>query len=252
MKEKSCVLVEFTGKVSETGKIFDTTDEKTAKENDLFRENAIFKAVPVIIGNGDVLKGLDEALLEMNEGESRNVKLSPEKAFGSRKKELIVVIPVKQFTDRKIQPFPGLVVDLNGQYGRVQTVSGGRVRVDLNNDLAGKEVEYNIKIIKEIKETKEKAELLTEKYFPLKDKKAETRLEKDILKVKFPKELASQVGQLLVPFTKTIKEAIPDIKSIEFVESFDSKPKKVLPKADAKPPIATIGSPKGTSGEEKK
>tara|TARA_Y100000310_G_scaffold193496_1_gene193439 strand:+ start:804 stop:1514 length:711 start_codon:yes stop_codon:yes gene_type:complete len=225
MKEKSCVLVEFTGKVSETGKIFDTTDEKTAKENGLYKENAVFKPVPVVIGNEDVLKGLDAALKEMKEGESKNVELTPEKAFGLRKKELVVVIPTKQFTERKIQPFPGLVVDLNGQYGRIQTVSGGRVRVDLNNDLAGKDVEYSVKIVKEIKTAKEKAEVLTEKYFPMKDKKAETKFEKDILKVKFPKELASQVGQLLVPFTKTIKEAIPEIKSVEFVESFDEKSK---------------------------
>ncbi|MCR4335335.1 MAG: FKBP-type peptidyl-prolyl cis-trans isomerase [archaeon] len=223
MKEKSCILIEFTGKVSESGKIFDTTDEKTAKEAGLYKEQAVFKPVPVIIGNGDVLKGLDIALREMSEGESKNIKLSPEKAFGQRQKELIVVIPVKQFTERKIKPFPGLIVDLNGQYGRVQTVSGGRVRVDLNNDLAGKDVEYSVKIIKEIKTTKEKAEVLTEKYFPMKDKKVETKLEENILKVKFPKELASQIGALLVPFTKTIKEAIPEIKSVEFVESFEGK-----------------------------
>ncbi|MFH1390841.1 MAG: peptidylprolyl isomerase [Candidatus Diapherotrites archaeon] len=226
MKEKSCVLIEFTGKISETGKIFDTTDEKTAKEHGLYKEHAVFKPIPVVIGNGDVLKGLDAALKEMKEGETKNVELSPEKAFGQRKKELVVVIPVKQFTERKIKPFPGLIVDLNGNYGRVQTVSGGRVRVDLNNDLAGKDVEYSVKIIKEIKTPKEKAEVLTKKYFPMKDKKAETKLEKDILKVKFPKELAPQVGQLLVPFTKTIKEAIPEIKSVEFVESFEEKAKK--------------------------
>ncbi len=229
MKQKTMVLVEFTGREEETGKVFDTTDENAARQNGIYRENAVFGPIPVIVGNGDLLKGLDDAILEMNEGEKRTIALEPEKAFGERKKELVVVIPLHEFARRKLRPFPGLIVDLNGAYGRVQTVSGGRVRVDMNNDLAGKTVVYEIRVLREVKEAKEKAELLTEKFFPLKEK-AEVRLEKDVLKVRFPKEIAKQLGQLLVPFTKTMKEAIPEIKSVEILDSFE---KGAAKKADS-------------------
>ncbi|HIH09172.1 MAG TPA: peptidylprolyl isomerase [Candidatus Diapherotrites archaeon] len=235
MKERSVVLVEFTGKELSSGKVFDTTSEKTAKESGLYRENAVFGPIPVVVGKGDVLPGLDEALKDMKEGEKRTVKLLPSKAFGERNRELVVIVPLQQFRKRQINPVPGLVVDLNGQYGRVQTVSGGRVRVDLNNDLAGKDVEYEIRIVREIKDAKEKAQLLTEKFFPLRQK-AESRIEGDILKVKLPKEISQKLAPLVVPFTTTVKEVMPQIRGVELVDSFEAaaKPKGEAAKQEPK------------------
>ncbi len=233
MKGNRIVTIEFTGKELESGIIFDTTSEKIAKENKLYKENSIFRPIPVVVGKGDVLKGIDDCLLEMKEGDSKTIQLTSEKAFGARKKELIVVVPIKEFISRKIQPFPGLIVDMNGQYGKVQTVSGGRVRVDMNNELAGKNVEYEIKIVKEYTSPAEKAQIMSEKFFPLKEIKVETKLEKDNLKVKLPKEIAKQIGPLIAPFTQTMKEVIPEIKKVEIVESID-KSKKEEKKAEKK------------------
>ncbi|HLC92792.1 MAG TPA: FKBP-type peptidyl-prolyl cis-trans isomerase [archaeon] len=225
MKQNSIVLLEFTGRELESGRIFDSTSEQVAKDNGFWRENAVFGPVPTIVGRGDILAGLEDAVREMKEGESRTVKLAAAKAFGERRKELVVIVPLQQFRKRNIQPLPGLVVDLNGSYGKVQTVSGGRVRVDLNSDLAGKEVEYELKIVREVKDSKEKAQLLTEKFFPLKEK-AQTMLDGDALKVKLPKELAKNIAPFVGPFSKTIKDVIPEIKKVEIVESFEVKPVK--------------------------
>ena len=231
MKRNSIVLVEFTGREAETGRVFDTTSEATAKEAGVYRENAVFAPVPTIVGKGDLLPGLEDAVLEMNEGEERKLALGPAKAFGERKKELVVIVPLQEFRKRGIQPLPGLVVDLNGTYGRVQTVSGGRVRVDMNNDLAGKEVEYDLKVVREVRDSKEKAQLLTEKFFPLKEK-AETRLEGEVLAVKLPKELAKEIAPFMEPFTKMIKDVLPEVKKVEIVDSFAEKNAK--PVASAK------------------
>ena len=228
MKKKSVILVEFTGKELSSGKMFDTTNEKIAKENNLYKENALFQPVPVIVGNKDVLQGMDEALLEMEAGEEKTITLKPEKAFGERKKELIVVIPLKEFTKRKINPFPGLIVDLNNTYGKVQTISSGRVRVDMNPELAGKEVEYTLKIIKEITSPEEKAQVLTNKFFPLKDLKTKVKLTKDTLKVEFPKEIAKQIKPMIAPYAKVITEVIPEIKKVEVAEPKKEKTEKKL------------------------
>jgi len=229
MKEKSVILVEFTGKEKTSGKIFDTTNEKIAKENGLYRENALFQPVPVIVGNREVLQGMDEALLEMKVDEEKIITLQPEKAFGERKKELIEVIPVKEFTKRKINPFPGLIVDLNNHYGKVQTVSSGRVRVDMNPELAGKEVEYTLKITQEITNPEEKAQFLTNKFFPLKNLKTKVKLTKDTLTVEFPKEVAKHIRPMIAPYAKVITEVIPEIKKVEVAEPKEEKeptPKK--------------------------
>ncbi|MBI4210779.1 MAG: peptidylprolyl isomerase [Candidatus Diapherotrites archaeon] len=235
MKEKSVVLVEFTGRELTTGKVFDTTSEKAAKEAGIHRENMAFRPMPVIVGNGDVLPALDEALRGMNEGESKNIRLAPEKAFGERRKDLIVVVPIREFTERKIRPLPGLIVDVNGQYGRVQTVSGGRVRIDLNSDLAGKEVEYELKIVKELKGTQEICQELAEKFFPLKSSKAEVRAGKDGIKLKLPKELVQQLTPITVEYTKTLRSVLPDMSEVTVVESFEEKKagtKALLPQAE--------------------
>ncbi|MCR4368687.1 MAG: FKBP-type peptidyl-prolyl cis-trans isomerase [archaeon] len=229
MKEKSLVLIEFTGKELESGRIFDTTNVDAAKKAGLFRENAIFGQVPVVVGNADVLKGMDDALRELKEGEMRKIILEPEKAFGNRRKELVVVIPIAEFKKRKISPVPGLIVDLNGGYGRVQTVSGGRVRVDMNSDLAGKTIEFELKIVREVKEPKEKAQVLTQKYFPLKNQKVETELVKDTLKVKIPKEIAAAVSQFVPQYIKLIKELIPEIKKVEVEDSHASAKGQKIP-----------------------
>ncbi len=217
---KRMVLLEFSGRELTNNRVFDTTSEQEARQAGLYNEGAKFRPVPVVVGHGDVLPALDVALAEMKEGESSTLKLPPEKAFGERRKELVVVAPLQAFLSRKINPVPGLIVDLNGAPGRVQTVSGGRVRVDLNSDLAGKEVEYTLKVAKEIVGAVEKAQALAEKFFPLRGGKAETRLESGVLKVRLPKELAQQAAHIIVAFTKTAKEVVPEINAVEVVESF--------------------------------
>src|SRR3989344_470773 len=173
MKEKSVVLVEFTGTVAESGRVFDTTSREAAKAAGFYREDGVYGPMPVIVGHSDLLPGLEAALKLMSEGESKKLRLTAKEAFGERRKELAFIVPLQEFRKRGIAPVPGLVVDLNGGYGKVQTVSGGRVRVDMNSDLAGKEVDYEFRVVREVTDAKEKAQLLAEKFFPLKQK-AET------------------------------------------------------------------------------
>jgi FKBP-type peptidyl-prolyl cis-trans isomerase SlyD len=62
---------------------------------------------------------------------------------------------------------PGLVVVLeNNLPGRIQSVSGGRVRIDFNHELAGKTLEYELKIEEKIADEKDKIKALFEMVFP--------------------------------------------------------------------------------------
>ncbi|AJF60432.1 MAG: FKBP-type peptidyl-prolyl cis-trans isomerase [Candidatus Diapherotrites archaeon] len=236
MDKGGIAVVSFTGRETESGRVFDTTDEKTARESGIYRENAIFRPVPIILGKGELIKGLEEELEKMREGEHKTVKLQAEKAFGPRRKELVVVVPLQEFKNRNVQPFPGLVVELNDRYGRVQSVSGGRVRVDLNSDLAGKEVEYDIKVEKELKTGKEQVQALTEKFFPLKDKKIDARIEGKELEVKLPNGLPKEISIIKDAYARTITENIKGIEKVRFVEEFEKlKEGKTEKKAEEAP-----------------
>ena len=77
MKEGSIVAVNYTGKVVATGDVFESTVERKAVEAGIFNEKQAYEPMVAVVGQGDVLKGLDTALLEMKVGEQRGVKVSP-------------------------------------------------------------------------------------------------------------------------------------------------------------------------------
>jgi len=68
LKKGDFVLIEYVGKVKETGEVFDTTIEEVAKKERLYKEGEIYEPKLVVIGEGWVLKALDESLTTMEIG----------------------------------------------------------------------------------------------------------------------------------------------------------------------------------------
>jgi len=180
------------------------------------------------------VKGLEETLREMNVGEKRHVRLAPEKAFGQRRRELVAVVPLQEFRQRKIMPVSGLVIEIDGRYGKVQTVSGGRVRVDFNSDLAGKEVEYDVKVEKELKTAEEQVQALAEKYFAYAPSvKAKVAGKKATITIGAPKsgaekpsEKPKEFDMLVKLFEKVVKDNVEKVLEVEVREEGAAEIKK--------------------------
>jgi len=221
----SIVIISYTGKDLAADKIFDTTKEEEAKKEGIFQEEGYYKPFPVIIGKGEIIKGLEEAVEQMKEGEERIVKIPPEKAFGERKAEFVKLMPMQEFKSRNINPRPGLMIELNELRGRVQSVSGGRVRVDFNHEMAGREIEYKVKVEKILKEPKEKIQALFEKYFPfIKEPKLEIK-EKTIEAI-IPSKEALKAAPMKEIFVRIIGENLEGIEKVRFVEEFATQEEK--------------------------
>lgn len=225
MKKGDVLLVSFTGKELTNNTIFETTDEKVAKENGLYKEGSVFRPVPVVLGTQELFPLMENELEKMNEGEERTVVLESKDAFGERRKDLVAVMPLQEFKKRNINPFAGLIVDLDGRYGKVQSVSGGRVRVDMNSDLAGKKVEYRIKIEKHLKDPKEAADALAQKFFGFGGKKVNASLGGQELEVSLPPGMPQQAQALKEAFVKLVTENVKEITKVRFVEEFEGKAK---------------------------
>lgn len=71
------VLVQYVGKL-EDGRIFDTTLNQDPFE--------------FTIGKGEVIKGFEESVIDMREGEKRVVVIEPEQAFGPKREDYIVKV----------------------------------------------------------------------------------------------------------------------------------------------------------------
>lgn len=163
------VKINYTGKIKENGRIFDTTIESVAKKEDIYRKDVQFKAAPIVIGAGHVLKGLDKALVGMEVGEKKTIELEPENAYGKRNPKLVKVVSARDFKKQGLKPVLGMRIEADGRVGKIQSVSGGRVRVDFNYELAGKVVTYEVTVEEKVNKLEEKIRLLLERHFPYAD-----------------------------------------------------------------------------------
>jgi len=139
IKQKDFIEIDYTGKVKEDNVIFDTTDEKAAKENDIHNEEMTYGPVIICVGEKHVIKGLDDWIAGKEIGEY-DVDLKPEDAFGKKDAKLLKLIPTNVFLKQQISPMPGLQVNMDGVVGTIRSVSGGRIFVDFNHPLDRKSV----------------------------------------------------------------------------------------------------------------
>jgi FKBP-type peptidyl-prolyl cis-trans isomerase 2 len=165
------VRLKYTGRIKETGEIFDTTEEEIAKQAGIYKENGVYGPVPIAVGAGHVIQGLDEQLEGLEVGKKYEIEVPPEKGFGKRDPKLIKTFTLGQFRRQGLIPFPGMPVEIETESGRklrgrVLTVSGGRVRVDFNHPYAGKHLVYEVEIVERIEDPIEKVKALIELRLP--------------------------------------------------------------------------------------
>ena len=154
------VEIEFTGSANQ--EVFDTTSKEKAKEMNL---DADVKPITVSIGNGMVIKGFDNELEGKELGKQYSVHLTADQGFGKRDPRLIRTLPLKIFHQQNMNPVPGTTVQLDNHIAKIISVSGGRVTTDFNNPLAGKEIDYEFKILRKVTDDKEKVNAVQDFFF---------------------------------------------------------------------------------------
>jgi FKBP-type peptidyl-prolyl cis-trans isomerase SlyD len=169
VKKKDFVELDFTGKIKESNQIFDTTIKEDAEKVGLKK----VKPLIVCIGEGMLVKGFDEALGGKELNKKYAIELDSKNAFGLRDPKLVKTIPLSIFIEKKVNPYPGLILNMDGIIARVSSVSGGRVITDFNSPLAGKTITYEFTIKKSIETKEEKLKALSEFFLG----EAETKIE---------------------------------------------------------------------------
>jgi len=208
VKKNDFIEIEYTGKLKEDGAVFDTTDKKAAQDNHLYREDAEYGPIIICVGEKHVLKGLDEFLIGKEPG-SYNIELKPEDAFGKKNPKLIQLIPSKKFTEHDIKPMVGLSVNVDGAVGFIKAVSGGRVLVDFNHPLSGKELVYGIKVLRVVNDKKEQVQSLLSLILSAGKEEADIKVKDNActvkLKKKFPEEVLRKVEEKVKELAKLSK-----------------------------------------------
>jgi len=232
VKKGDFLRLEYTGKVQETGEVFDTTDEKVAEDADIKSENKIYGAIPIIVGAGHVLKGIEDALIDMEEGDEKTVEIPPEEGFGDRDPKLMQLIPMSEFRKQGIKPQVGMGINLENNTGVIRSISGGRVRVDFNHELAGKNLQYQIKVEKLITDDVEKIRSMISLHYPnpnieFDSHKVEIKEGKVIIQMdemtKFDKKPYMDITFARFRIARDIWDNMKNVDKVEFVDLFEKK-----------------------------
>jgi FKBP-type peptidyl-prolyl cis-trans isomerase 2 len=158
------VLVDLLGRAQEDNRLFETTKAEVAKKEGVFQDDEVYQPRLVVVGQGYVVPGIDEALLGMKAGETKQLVLPPEKAFGIRDPKQVRIVPRGRLkSDEKV--VRGMRIRLGNQYGIVRHVGGGRVTVDFNSPLAGHTVQYEISVIQKLTKPQEKLDAFIRRRF---------------------------------------------------------------------------------------
>ena len=125
------VTFKYEGKV-EDGSTFHTFDEE-----------------PLIVelGAGVLIKGLEDELLGMAAGEEKTFQVTPENGYGVENPDMVQLLDSKLFADAGMNPEPGMVLKTPHGNCHVPRVLEDKVEISYNHPLAGRTLDYSVKII---------------------------------------------------------------------------------------------------------
>ena len=129
------VTVNYTGKL-EDGSIFDSS------------LNEGREPLTAVLGEGYLIIGFEDGLINMSEGESKTVEIEPSEAYGEYQEDMINSIPKTQV------PEGVSVGDMLQGFGpmgpinvKVVEVNEETVTLDANHPLAGKKLIFDLEVV---------------------------------------------------------------------------------------------------------
>jgi len=135
-KKGDSVKINYTGRLVD-GTVFDTSEGH--------------EPLGFTIGSGSVIPGFEEAVLGMGEGESKNVTIPVDKAYGPRNEQMVIEAP-RAYVPADIDPQVGQQLQMGGPNGemvmvQVVDVTDTHVKLDANPPLAGQDLIFDIELV---------------------------------------------------------------------------------------------------------
>jgi len=222
-KKGDFLLIDYVARVSETGEVFDTTIEEVARKEGIYREGTLYEPMLVVIGEGWILKALDEKLIDLELGKKATIEIPPEKAFGERDPNKIRLYPLRKLRAQGITPQVGMQVQVDGQLATVRTVGSGRVLLDFNPPLAGKTLIYEVTVQKKLSTAREKILSLIHRRIPqVEQEKFKVTIGKNKVSIEIPEEAFYIEGLQVAKrgIFLDITKFFPEKTTVTFTETF--------------------------------
>jgi len=170
MNDGDFIKINFEMYVGDERKLVLTSDEKLARENNIYEEDAKYGDITVIVGSDKPFKELSETLnksfREASVGTEYEVRIEPENAFGKRDPKNIQLHTFRELQKEKINPELGMEITLKGRTGKIISLTPGRTLIDFNHKWAGKVIFYKYRIDEVISASKDKILALLDIDYP--------------------------------------------------------------------------------------
>ena len=185
------VRLEYTvrtvaGEDEEEGRVVDTTSQEVAEEAGIDDDEYDFSPRTVVVGEGHVFASVDEDLVGREAGDGAVVTVPADEAFGEFDPDDVRTISAEKIPED--DRYPGAQVTIDGEQGYVETVIGGRSRVDFNHPLAGDDLEYDYEVLELVDDEEEQAAGMIGMYL---QETPEVRIEEDTVE----EEVAVEDGE---------------------------------------------------------
>ena len=133
----------------DNGTIFDTSIASIAKQNGIYENSRSYGPIYFVVGDAQVIPGLENATIGMTVGESRDITIQPADAYGDYDPSYIQPVNMSDLTEANIIPYVGET--LQTMFGTVKVVSisadNKQVYIDFNHPLAGKVLHFRITLM---------------------------------------------------------------------------------------------------------
>ena len=235
-KKGQLSLLENTAKIKDSGEVFETTIEDEAKKHSLHESNIKYMPKLVSVGEGWVLKGLDDALSETTSGDKKTIEVSPDKGFVDRDKGKVRMIPLRKLGEDAEKVSVGDTVEIDNKKGIIRYIGSGRVQVDYNHRYAGKTILYDINIKKSLDSDDDKISEILKSRLPIENEKIIYKKTGTAVDVIIPEEIFRADGLAIIKhFTQTdLFKFVTSLTKVNFVETYENK-QAPKPKSDEKP-----------------
>jgi peptidylprolyl isomerase len=136
VKEGDNISLHYTGSLDD-GTVFDSSEGG--------------QPLSFTVGSGQVIQGFDEGVRGMEVGETKDITIAPENAYGEYHEELVRVVPKSAFPPN-VTPAVGLGFELELPSGqtlpvRIIDVEGDEVTLDANHLLAGENLNFKVRLL---------------------------------------------------------------------------------------------------------
>lgn len=164
LQEDDFVQLSYTARTVDDDALVDTTDEEVAKEEGV-EEEGTFEPRVIVLGSGHIFENVEEDILGKTVGDSGSVVVPASEAFGEYDQDEVRTVSADKIPED--DRYPGSQVQIENQEGYLETIIGGRARVDFNHMLAGEDIEYDYEIVDVVEDTLERANGLMSMFFDI-------------------------------------------------------------------------------------